>query len=106
MFRLRWNQSSSQKDREWLQKFQTMLRPMVRNKDYLGVGRYRDQHRVRYGGRMGGGKDPVQKFEIFRFPEGNRFDAPELNLVKFQQRYQKSHRPVILAIIHNCLVMK
>src|ERR1700681_4512411 len=29
---------------------------------------------------MGGGKDPVQKFGIFRFPEGNRFDAPELRL--------------------------
>ena len=25
-------------------------------------------------------KDPVQKFGIFRFPEGNRFDAPELRL--------------------------
>src|ERR1700681_2222245 len=29
---------------------------------------------------MGGGKDPVQKFGIFLFPEGNRFDAPELRL--------------------------
>src|SRR6476661_7891814 len=29
---------------------------------------------------MGGGKDPVQKFGIFRFPERNRFDAPDLRL--------------------------
>ena len=29
---------------------------------------------------IGGGKDPVQKFGGFRFPEGNRFDAPELRL--------------------------
>jgi hypothetical protein len=29
---------------------------------------------------MGDGKNPVTKFGVFRFPEVNRFDAPELRL--------------------------
>jgi hypothetical protein len=29
---------------------------------------------------MGGGKNPVTKYGVFRFPEGNRFDASELRL--------------------------